>query len=255
MDPDKAQQLVQNRVSRAAAPAAGRAAPGRDHGQELAHADAGGAPDLAHDRYDITYLRNYAILNVKDRLARITGVGEVTVWGSGNYSMRVWLDPQKVAQRGMTAGEVVSAIREQKQVAAGVIGASPTLGDVPLQLNVNARGRLQTEEEFRDIILKTSPDGAVTHLSDVARVELDAQEYGLRSLLDNKQAVGMGIMQSPGANALDVSPRCAAMAELAQDFPRRGVPHRVRPHPVRQRQYRGGGSYACWKRSRWWSWW
>ena len=133
-------------------------------------------------------------------------MGEVTVWGSGNYSMRVWLDPQKVAQRGMTAGEVVSAIREQNvQVAAGVIGASPTLGDVPLQLNVNARGRLQTEEEFRDIILKTSPDGAVTHLSDVARVELDAQEYGLRSLLDNKQAVGMGIMQSPGANALDVS--------------------------------------------------
>ena len=200
-----------------------------------------------NDRYDITYLRNYAILNVKDRLARITGVGEVTVWGSGNYSMRVWLDPQKVAQRGMTAGEVVSAIREQNvQVAAGVIGASPTLGDVPLQLNVNARGRLQTEEEFRDIILKTSPDGAVTHLSDVARVELDAQEYGLRSLLDNKQAVGMGIMQSPGANALDVSTKVrAAMAELAQDFPRRGVPHRVRPHPVRQRQYRGGGSYAA----------
>ena len=148
-------------------------------------------------------------------------MGEVTVWGSGNYSMRVWLDPQKVAQRGMTAGEVVSAIREQNvQVAAGVIGASPTLGDVPLQLNVNARGRLQTEEEFRDIILKTSPDGAVTHLSDVARVELDAQEYGLRSLLDNKQAVGMGIMQSPGANALDVSTKVrAAMAELAQDFP------------------------------------
>ncbi|MBH9710694.1 efflux RND transporter permease subunit, partial [Burkholderia contaminans] len=88
------------------------------------------------------------------------------------------LDPQKVAQRGMTASEVVAAIREQNvQVAAGVIGASPTQGDVPLQLNVNARGRLQTEEEFRDIILKTSADGAVTHLSDVARVELDAQEY------------------------------------------------------------------------------
>ncbi|MCH3703364.1 efflux RND transporter permease subunit, partial [Campylobacter lari] len=84
-------------------------------------------------------------------LARITGVGEVTVWGAGNYSMRVWLDPQKVAQRGMTASEVVAAIREQNvQVAAGVIGASPTQGDVPLQLNVNARGRLQTEEEFRD---------------------------------------------------------------------------------------------------------
>ena len=248
VDPDKAQQLVQNRVSQALP----RLPPDV---QRLGVTTAKSSPTLTlvvhlispNDRYDITYLRNYAILNVKDRLARITGVGEVTVWGSGNYSMRVWLDPQKVAQRGMTAGEVVSAIREQNvQVAAGVIGASPTLGDVPLQLNVNARGRLQTEEEFRDIILKTSPDGAVTHLSDVARVELDAQEYGLRSLLDNKQAVGMGIMQSPGANALDVSTKVrAAMAELAQDFPGRGVPHRVRPHPVRQRQYRGGGSYAA----------
>lgn len=234
VDPDKAQQLVQNRVSQALP----RLPPDV---QRLGVTTAKSSPTLTlvvhlispNDRYDITYLRNYAILNVKDRLARITGVGEVTVWGSGNYSMRVWLDPQKVAQRGMTATEVVNAIREQNvQVAAGVIGASPTLGDVPLQLNVNARGRLQTEEEFRDIILKTSPDGAVTHLSDVARVELDAQEYGLRSLLDNKQAVGMGIMQSPGANALDVSTKVrAAMAELVQDFPP-GVEYRIEYDPT-----------------------
>lgn len=234
VDPDKAQQLVQNRVSQALP----RLPPDV---QRLGVTTAKSSPTLTlvvhlispNDRYDITYLRNYAILNVKDRLARITGVGEVTVWGSGNYSMRVWLDPQKVAQRGMTATEVVNAIREQNvQVAAGVIGASPTLGDVPLQLNVNARGRLQSEEEFRDIILKTSPDGAVTHLSDVARVELDAQEYGLRSLLDNKQAVGMGIMQSPGANALDVSTKVrAAMAELAQDFPP-GVEYRIEYDPT-----------------------
>jgi multidrug efflux pump len=234
VDPDKAQQLVQNRVSQALP----RLPPDV---QRLGVTTAKSSPTLTlvvhlispNDRYDITYLRNYAILNVKDRLARISGVGEVTVWGSGNYSMRVWLDPQKVAQRGMTASEVVAAIREQNvQVAAGVIGASPTLGDVPLQLNVNARGRLQTEEEFRDIILKTSPDGAVTYLSDVARVELDAQEYGLRSLLDNKQAVGMGIMQSPGANALDVSTKVrAAMAELAQDFPP-GVEYRIEYDPT-----------------------
>jgi len=234
VDPDKAQQLVQNRVSQALP----RLPPDV---QRLGVTTAKSSPTLTlvvhlispNDRYDITYLRNYAILNVKDRLARISGVGEVTVWGSGNYSMRVWLDPQKVAQRGMTASEVVNAIREQNvQVAAGVIGASPTLGDVPLQLNVNARGRLQTEDEFRDIILKTSPDGAVTYLSDVARVELDAQEYGLRSLLDNKQAVGMGIMQSPGANALDVSTKVrAAMAELAQDFPP-GVEYRIEYDPT-----------------------
>lgn len=234
VDPDKAQQLVQNRVSQALP----RLPPDV---QRLGVTTAKSSPTLTlvvhlispNDRYDITYLRNYAILNVKDRLARITGVGEVTVWGSGNYSMRVWLDPQKVAQRGMTASEVVAAIREQNvQVAAGVIGASPTQGDVPLQLNVNARGRLQSEDEFRDIILKTSPDGAVTHLSDVARVELDAQEYGLRSLLDNKQAVGMGIMQSPGANALDVSSKVrAAMAELEQDFPP-GVEYRIEYDPT-----------------------
>ena len=234
VDPDKAQQLVQNRVSQALP----RLPPDV---QRLGVTTAKSSPTLTlvvhlispNDRYDITYLRNYAILNVKDRLARISGVGEVTVWGSGNYSMRVWLYPQKVAQRGMTAGEVVAAIREQNvQVAAGVIGASPTLGDVPLQLNVNARGRLQTEDEFRDIILKTSPDGAVTYLSDVARVELDAQEYGLRSLLDNKQAVGMGIMQSPGANALDVSTKVrAAMAELAKDFPP-GVEYRIEYDPT-----------------------
>lgn len=234
VDPDKAQQLVQNRVSQALP----RLPPDV---QRLGVTTTKSSPTLTlvvhlispNDRYDITYLRNYAILNVKDRLARITGVGEVTVWGSGNYSMRVWLDPQKVAQRGLTANEVVAAIREQNvQVAAGVIGASPTQGDVPLQLNVNARGRLQTEEEFRDIILKTSPDGAVTHLSDVARVELDAQEYGLRSLLDNKQAVGMGIMQSPGANALDVSSQVrAAMAELSKDFPP-GVEYRIEYDPT-----------------------
>lgn len=234
VDPDKAQQLVQNRVSQALP----RLPPDV---QRLGVTTTKSSPTLTlvvhlispNDRYDITYLRNYAILNIKDRLARITGVGEVTVWGAGNYSMRVWLDPQKVAQRGMTASEVVAAIREQNvQVAAGVIGASPTQGDVPLQLNVNARGRLQTEEEFRDIILKTSADGAVTHLSDVARVELDAQEYGLRSLLDNKQAVGMGIMQSPGANALDVSSQVrAAMVELAQDFPP-GVEYRIEYDPT-----------------------
>ncbi|MDQ8034392.1 MAG: efflux RND transporter permease subunit, partial [Bordetella sp.] len=234
VDPDKAQQLVQNRVSQALP----RLPPDV---QRLGVTTTKSSPTLTlvvhlispNDRYDITYLRNYSIINVKDRLARITGVGEVTVWGAGNYSMRVWLDPQKVAQRGMTATEVVNAIREQNvQVAAGVIGASPNAGDVPLQLNVNARGRLQTEEEFRDIILKTSPDGGVTRLADVARVELDAQEYGLRSLLDNKPAVGMGIMQSPGANALDVATQVrAAMQELSQDFPP-GVEYRIEYDPT-----------------------
>lgn len=127
----------------------------------------------------------------------------------------------KVAQRGLTATDVVNAIREQNvQVAAGVIGGSPTLPNVPLQLNVNARGRLQNESEFRDIVLKTSPDGAVTHLGDVARVELAASEYGLRSLLDNKSAVAIAINQQPGANSLQISDEVRkTMKELQADMP------------------------------------
>jgi len=234
VDPDKAQQLVQNRVSQALP----RLPPDV---QRLGVTTTKSSPTLTlvvhlispDDRYDITYLRNYAVLNVKDRLARISGVGEVQIWGSGSYSMRVWLDPQKVAQRGLTATDVVNAIREQNvQVAAGVIGASPTQGDVPMQFSVNAQGRLQNETEFGNIILKSSPDGAVTRLSDVARIELGAQEYGLRSLLNNKPAIGMGIMQSPGANALDVSAQVReAMQELSADFPP-SVEYRIEYDPT-----------------------
>jgi len=222
VDPDKAQQLVQNRVAQALPRLPADV-------QRLGVTTIKSSPTLTmvvhlispDDRYDMTYLRNYAVLNVKDRLARIQGVGEVGLFGSGNYAMRVWLDPQKVAQRGLTAAEVVRAIREQNvQVAAGVIGASPSGPDVPLQLNVNAQGRLQSEAEFGEIVLKTSPDGAVTRLADVARIELAAAEYGLRSLLDNKPAVAIPIFQAPGANALDVSSQVrAAMAELSKDFP------------------------------------
>jgi len=146
-DPDKAQQLVQNRVAQALPRLPADV-------QRLGVTTTKSSPTLTlvvhlispDNRYDMTYLRNYALLNVKDRLARLSGVGEVALWGAGNYSMRIWLDPQKVAQRGLTASDVITAIREQNvQVAAGVIGASPSLPDVPLQLSVNAQGRLQTE--------------------------------------------------------------------------------------------------------------
>ncbi len=222
VDPDKAQQLVQNRVA--------QALPRLPQDvQRLGITTLKSSPTLTmvvhlispDNRYDMTYLRNYAVLNVKDRLARIQGVGEVGLFGSGDYAMRVWLDPQKVAQRGLTASEVVNAIREQNvQVAAGVIGASPSEKNVPLQLSVNAQGRLSSEKEFADIILKTSPDGGVTRLGDVARIELAASEYGLRSLLDNKPAVAIPIFQAPSANALNVSDQVrATMKELSKDFP------------------------------------
>ncbi|WP_063552363.1 multidrug efflux RND transporter permease subunit CeoB [Burkholderia territorii] len=228
-DPDKATQLVQNRVNQALPRLP-------EDVQRLGITTVKSSPTLTmvvhlispDNRYDMTYLRNYALINVKDRLSRIQGVGQVQLWGSGDYAMRVWLDPQKVAQRGLSAEDVVQAIREQNvQVAAGVIGASPSLPGTPLQLSVNARGRLQTEDEFGDIVVKTTPDGGVTHLRDIARIELDASEYGLRSLLDNKPAVAMAINQSPGANSLQISDEVRkTMAELKQDMPA-GVDYKI----------------------------
>ena len=180
------------------------------------------------NRYDITYLRNYGLLQVKDVLARIPGIGQVQVFGGGDYSMRVWLDPGKVAARGLSVTEVVNAIREQNvQVAAGVVGAPPMPVPVDYQLSINARGRLTNEEEFGDIILKTGADGEITHLRDVARLELAAGDYALRSMLDGKEAVGIGIFQAPGSNALQLSSTVrATMEELKKNFPQ-GVEYRI----------------------------
>ena len=180
------------------------------------------------NRYDITYLRNYGLLQVKDVLARIPGIGQVEVFGGGDYSMRVWLDPGKVAARGLSASDVVNAIREQNvQVAAGVVGAPPMPVPVDYQLTINARGRLTTEEEFGDIILKTGENGELTRLRDVARLELGAGDYALRSLLDGKEAVGIGIFQAPGSNALQLSNTVrATMNELKENFPQ-GVQYRI----------------------------
>ncbi len=221
-DPDKAQQLVQNRVSQAEPrlPAEVRA---------LGVTTVKSSPDLMmvihlsspDNRYDITYLRNYAVLNVKDRLARIDGVGQVQIFGSGDYSMRVWIDPQKAAERGLAASDIVAAIRQQNvQAAAGVIGASPSVDGIDLQLSVNAQGRLQSPEEFGRIIVKSGENGAITRLQDVARVELGAADYSLRSLLDNKAAVAIPVFQAPGSNAIEISDQVAAtMNELQVAMP------------------------------------
>ena len=233
-DPDKAQQMVQNRVSQAEPRLP-------EEVRRLGVTTVKSAPNITmvvhlvspNDRYDINYLRNYAVLNVKDRLARIQGVGQVQVFGGGDYSMRVWLDPQKVAQRGLSASDVVTAIRGQNvQAAAGVVGASPGLAGVDMQLSINAQGRLQNEEEFGDIIVKTGADGAVTRLRDIGRLELGASEYALRSLLNNKQAVGMGVFQAPGSNSLEISNSVRqAMDELAKNMPE-GVEYRIAYDPT-----------------------
>jgi hydrophobe/amphiphile efflux-1 (HAE1) family protein len=180
------------------------------------------------NRYDVTYLRNYGLLQVKDVLARIPGIGQVEVFGGGDYSMRVWLDPGKVAARGLSATDVVNAIREQNvQVAAGVVGAPPMPSPVDYQLSINARGRLANEAEFGDIILKTGANGEITRLRDVARLELAAGDYALRSMLDGKEAVGIGIFQAPGSNALELSSTVRrTMDELKQNFPQ-GVEYRI----------------------------
>jgi multidrug efflux pump len=178
-------------------------------------------------RYDNLYLRNYALLNVKDQLARLSGMGEVNLFGGGDYAMRVWLDPQKIASRNMTAGDVVAAIREQNvQVAAGVIGAAPTKG-AEFQMTVNTQGRLSTVEEFGDIIVHTNADGGLTRLKDVARIELGANSYALRALLDNKQAAAIAVFEAPGANALELSTAVrSTMETLKKDFPQ-GLDYKV----------------------------
>jgi multidrug efflux pump len=173
------------------------------------------------DRYDAVYQRNYAALHVIDELRRIPGVGDALAFGAGDYAMRVWLDPGKVAARGLTAGDVLRAIRDQNvQVSAGQLGAPPTPEPADFLLSINARGRLVTEEEFREIVIRVGENGQLTRLGDVARVELGANTYSLRSLLDNQPAVGIGIFQAPGSNVVELSQRVRArMAELAKGFP------------------------------------
>ncbi len=228
-DPDKAQQLVQNRVAQAEARLP-------EEVRRLGITTVKSSADLTmvvhllspNGRYDMTYLRNYAVLNVKDRLARVEGVGDVLLFGSGDYSMRVWLDPQKVANRSLSASDVVAAIREQNvQAAAGVVGASPGLQGIDVQLSVNAQGRLQNEEEFGDIIVKTGTDGAITRLRDIARIELGAADYSLRSLLDNKEAVAVPIFAAPGSNAIAISNGVlATMEDIKKSMPE-GVTYEI----------------------------
>ena len=172
-------------------------------------------------RYDMLYLSNYALLNVKDELARLGGVGDVQLFGMGVYSLRVWLDPNKTASRNLTATDVVTAIREQnRQVAAGALGAQPAPNATSFQLSVNTQGRLVTEEEFENIIIRAGDNGEITRLKDIARVELGSSQYALRSLLNNQPAVAIPIFQRPGSNAIEISNEVRGkMEELKKSFP------------------------------------
>src|SRR3954454_10899317 len=176
------------------------------------------SPDESRDQL---YISNYATLQVKDVLARLDGVGDVQVFGARDYAMRIWLDPDRIAGRGMTPGEIVTALRSQNvQVASGVLNQPPVPVQGAFQLNVETQGRLIDPRQFGNIVVRTDTDGRVTRVRDIGRVELAAQDYGTNGYLDDRPAVPLLIFQRPGSNALQTAERLkATMAELGSTFP------------------------------------
>ena len=221
VDPDQAQIRVQNRIDRALPRLPVEV-------QRLGVTAIKSSPDLTmvvhltspNSQYDKLFLSNFANLRVKDELARVEGVGNVRVFGAGDYSMRVWLDPDKVAALNLNPNEISQAIAEQNQQAVpGSLGAQPSK-DNAFQLSINIKGRLSTVEEFENIIINVGEGGQISRLKDVARVELGSQSYAMSSLLDNKPAVALPIFQAPGSNAIQISDDVRAMmAELKKSFP------------------------------------
>lgn len=221
-DLDKAQVLVQNRVALAEP-----RLPQEVNRQGVTVKKR--SPDLSlvvnlispDNRYDSVYLSNYALLQIRDILARLPGVGDILVFGARDYSMRLWLDPDKIAARNLTASDVVSAIREQNiQVAAGVIGQEPMAESTDFQYTVSTLGRLMEAEQFADIVIKTGTDGQITKLKDVARIELGAKDYNSGLFLNGQPSVGLAIFQLPGSNALDTKQAVVeAMTKLKANFP------------------------------------
>ncbi|WP_237063540.1 efflux RND transporter permease subunit [Microbulbifer zhoushanensis] len=221
-DPDQAQVQVQNRVSQALPrlpeDVRRQGVTTQKQSPNLMMAVHLISPD---NSLDATYIRNYAVLNIRDELARIPGVGQAGVFGSGDYAMRIWVDPQKAASVGVTAADIVAAVREQNvQVSAGQLGAPPMPMDSDFLISINAQGRLESAAEFGNVVLKTGDDGQMTLLSDVARIELASSQDSLRALLNGQQAVAIPIFQAPGSNSLEVSSAVrATMAELDDRFP------------------------------------
>jgi multidrug efflux pump len=219
---DKAQVLVQNRVALAEP-----RLPEEVRRQGISVRKR--SPDLSlvinltspNRRYDSVYMTNYALLQIRDAIARVPGVGDIFIFGAREYSMRIWLDPNKVAARNLTAGDVVQAIREQNvQVAAGVIGAPPSRGQTDFQYTVLTQGRLSEPGQFADIVIKTGRDGQITRLRDVARIELGSKDYSAELQLDGDPSVGLAIFQMPGSNALDTKKAVIeTMEKLKERFP------------------------------------
>ncbi|MES2207160.1 MAG: multidrug efflux RND transporter permease subunit [Pseudomonadota bacterium] len=235
-NPEVAETAIQNRISRALPRLP-------DIVRQIGVTTEKSAPNLTmvvhlvspNNHYDALYLRNYAQLNIKNELLRISGMGQVLLFGGGDYAMRLWLDPSKLAARNLTATDVANAVREQNaQVAAGVIGASPSPKGTDFELSVNTQGRLQTEEDFANIILKSDTrDGSMIRVKDVGRVELSANSFALRSLLNNKEAAAIAVFQAPQSNALALADQVrSTMERLKKDFPE-GVEYSIVYDPTR----------------------
>ena len=188
------------------------------------------SPDGSLDR---GYVSNYALTQIRDRLSRIDGVGDVQLFGARDYSMRIWIDPARAAALDLTAGEIVAALRGQNvQVAAGAIGQPPRDSGAAFQLSVQTQGRLTDPAQFADVIIRTDADGRQVRVRDVARVELGAQDYNTNTYLSGQEAVHIGIFQRPGSNALAASDAIKAeMAALSADFPK-GMAYRIIYNPT-----------------------
>jgi multidrug efflux pump len=226
-DPNKAQVDVQNRVAQALSRLPSEVVSLGVTTQKQSPAALLLVTLISDGKYDALYLRNYVNINVKDALTRLPGVGQIRMLGGGDYAMRVWLDPDKIASRGLTAGDVMRAVREQNlQVSAGQLGAEPIKGGSDFLISINAQGRLRTPGEFGDIVLKAGAGGELVRLGDVARVDLGASDYTLRGQLDNYQTSVIGVFQAPGSNSLTTRDAVIAkMDELAKRFPH-GVSYR-----------------------------
>ncbi|MGO3423451.1 MAG: efflux RND transporter permease subunit [Pseudoalteromonas distincta] len=221
-DLDRAQVQVQNRVNSALPRLP-------EEVQRLGVVAEKSSPDLTmlvhlyspEKTHDTAYLSNYADLNIKDEIARLPGVGDIRLFGGGKYSMRVWLNPDALAARELTATDVVTALRSQnQQVAAGSLGAQPISNDSQFQILLNVKGRLNSIEEFEQVIIKVGDEGQLTRLSDIARVDLGQDTYALRAELDNQPALAIPIFQRPGSNAIELSDQVReTMARLSKDFP------------------------------------
>jgi HAE1 family hydrophobic/amphiphilic exporter-1 len=231
---DQAQVLVQNRVAvaepRLPAEVRQTGVTVRKNSPDLLMVIHMLSPD---NTYDQLYISNYALLQVRDVVSRVNGVGNVNLFGLREYSMRAWLDPDKISALGMTASEVVAALQQQNiQVAGGALAQPPIQGEAAFQTSLQLRGRLAQPEEFGEIVIKTSPDGRFTRLRDVARVELGALDYSTNSYLDGKPAVALAVSQTPGANALNVANAVkTTMEDLSKGFPK-GIEYRIVYNPT-----------------------